>query len=330
LVQKEYFTMKKALITGITGQDGSYLAELLLSNGYQVYGLSRRNSMTENEGNRLTHIKDKITLFYGDMTDISSLHNTIVNTMPDEIYNLAAMSDVRISFVQPSYTTSVNASAVVNLLETVRLIKPDTKIYQAGSSEMFGNSMDADGYQRETTAMNPVSTYGCTKLFAHNICKSYRTSYNMFIVNGILFNHESPRRGTNFVTNKVVKEAVKIKKKLSNQLLLGTLDARRDWGHAEDYVNAIYSLMQLTTSGDYVCATGTTHSIKDLVKYVFGQLSLDWTQYIDHDEKLYRPNEIWDLKGDSTLLRNTIGWKPTYTFQSMLDEMIEHWEMQLK
>jgi GDPmannose 4,6-dehydratase len=190
--------------------------------------------------------------------------------------------------------------------------------------------MDADGYQRETTAMNPVSTYGCTKLFAHNICKSYRTSYNMFIVNGILFNHESPRRGTNFVTNKVVKEAVKIKKKLSNQLLLGTLDARRDWGHAEDYVNAIYSLMQLTTSGDYVCATGTTHSIKDLVKYVFGQLSLDWTQYIDHDEKLYRPNEIWDLKGDSTLLRNTIGWKPTYTFQSMLDEMIEHWEMQLK
>ena len=322
--------MKKALITGITGQDGSYLADLLLSKDYQVYGLSRRNSIAENESSRLDHIKDKITLFYGDMTDISSLHSTIVATMPDEIYNLAAMSDVRISFVQPSYTTSVNALGVVNLLETVRLIKPDTKIYQAGSSEMFGNSVDADGYQRETTAMIPVSTYGCTKLFAYNICKSYRTSYNMFIVNGILFNHESPRRGVNFVTNKVVKEAVKIKKGLSSKLLLGTLDARRDWGHSKDYVDAIHGLMQLPVSGDYVCATGVTHSVKDLVEYVFGHLDLDYTRYIGQDQKLYRPNEIWDLKGDSTLLRNAIGWQPNYTFESMLDEMITHWEMQIK
>lgn len=318
--------MKKALITGITGQDGSYLAELLLSKGYTVYGLARRNSITENENSRLEHLQDKITLYYGDMTDISSIHNAIVTSMPDEIYNLAAMSDVRISFIQPSYTTSVNALAVVNLLEATRLVKPDTKIYQAGSSEMFGNSIDTDGYQRETTTMDPVSTYGCTKLFAHNICKSYRTSYNMFIVNGILFNHESPRRGVNFVTNKVVKEAIKIKKGRSNKLLLGTLDARRDWGHSKDYVNAMWQMMQLSNSGDYVCATGVTHSVKELVEYVFGRLDLDWTNYVGRDEKLYRPNEIWDLKGDSTLLRNVVNWKPTYTFESMLDEMIEYWD----
>jgi GDPmannose 4,6-dehydratase len=329
MVREKYSTMKKALITGITGQDGSYLAELLLSQGYEVYGLSRRNSGCEIEGNRLTHIKDKIKLYYGDMTDISSIHNAIINIMPDEIYNLAAMSDVRISFVQPSYTTSVNALAVVNLLETIRLVKPDTKIYQAGSSEMFGNSIDSDGYQRETTLMDPVSTYGCTKLFAHNICKSYRLSYNMFIINGILFNHESPRRGLNFVTNKVVKEAVKIKKGLSDTLLLGTLDARRDWGHSKDYVNAMWSMMQLSNPDDYVCATGITHSIKDLVEYVFDQLELDYIKYIRHDEKLYRPNEIWDLKGDSTKLKNKINWKPTYTFNSMLNEMIKYWEVQL-
>ena len=322
--------MKKALITGITGQDGSYLAELLLSKGYQVYGLSRRNSAAENESLRLFSIKDKITLYYGDMTDISSIHNAIITSMPDEIYNLAAMSDVRISFIQPSYTTNVNALAVVNLLETVRLINPATKIYQAGSSEMFGNSMDADGYQRETTTMSPVSTYGCAKLFAYNICRSYRTSYNMFIVNGILFNHESPRRGINFVTNKVVMEAVKIKKGLSNKLLLGTLDSRRDWGHSKDYVNAMWAMMQLPVPSDYVCATSVTHSIRDLVEYVFGQLGLTWTDYVGRDEKLCRPNEIWDLKGDSTKLKNAIGWTPDYTFKSMLDEMIEHWEIQLK
>jgi GDPmannose 4,6-dehydratase len=195
---------------------------------------------------------------------------------------------------------------------------------------MFGNSMDADGYQRETTAMNPVSTYGCTKLFAHNICQSYRTSYNMFIANGILFNHESPRRGVNFVTNKVVREAIKIKKGKVDKLLLGTLDAKRDWGHSKDYVNAMWQMMQLPESGDYVCATGTTHSVKELVEYVFGQLGLDWTKYVVCDKTLYRPNEIWDLKGDSKLLRSKINWAPTYTFESMLTEMIDHWEIQLK
>jgi GDPmannose 4,6-dehydratase len=319
--------MKRALITGITGQDGSYLAELLLSKGYAVYGLARRNSVTENEGFRLHHVEKEIIWYYGDMTDISSIHNAIVSSQPDEIYNLAAMSDVRISFIQPAYTTSVNALAVVNLLETVRLFKPDTKVYQAGSSEMFGNSIDADGYQRETTPMIPVSTYGCTKLFSHNIGQSYRDSYGMFVTNGILFNHESPRRGINFVTNKVVREAVKIKKGISNSLALGTLDARRDWGHSKDYVDAMWQMMQMSVPSDYVCATGTTHSVRDLVEYVFGQLGLDYTQYIVINQQLLRPNEIWELKGDSSKLQQDAGWHPTYTFKSMLDEMINHWEL---
>jgi GDPmannose 4,6-dehydratase len=317
--------MKTALITGITGQDGSYLAELLLDKGYKVHGLARRNSITETETLRLAHIKDKITLHYGDMTDLSSIHSAIVSGQPDEIYNLAAMSDVRISFIQPSYTTSVNALAVVNLLETVRMVKPDTKIYQASSSEMFGNSMDSDGFQRESTSMNPVSTYGCTKLFAHNICQSYRKSYGMYVVNGILFNHESPRRGINFVTNKVASTAVKIKKGLTTELYLGTLDAARDWGHAKDYVMAMWSMMQMENSADYVCATGTMHSVKDLVEYVFTKLDLDWTQYIKLNQQLYRPNEIWALKGDSSNLRSLTNWRPTYTFETMLDEMIDYW-----
>ena len=322
--------MKKALITGITGQDGSYLAELLLSKGYAVYGLARRNSTTENEGHRLSHIKDKITLYYGDMTDISSIHNAIVACQPDEIYNLAAMSDVRISFIQPAYTTSINALAVVNLLETVRLIKPDTKIYQAGSSEMFGNSIDTDGYQRESTPMNPVSTYGCTKLFAHTICQSYRTSYNMFIANGILFNHESPRRGINFVTNKVVREAVKIKKGKSTSLVLGTLESKRDWGHSKDYVDVMWRMMQLPQSDDYVCASGQAHSVNALVEYVFGKLDLDPQKFVVNDKSLHRPNEIWELKGDSSKLKEATGWQPSYTFESMLDEMIAYWLEDLK
>jgi GDPmannose 4,6-dehydratase len=317
--------MKKALITGINGQDGSYLAEFLLEKGYEVFGTLKRNSVAENQTARLDKVYDKIKLFYADLTDLSSLISVIQKTQPDEIYNLAAQSHVRISFDQPIYTAQVTGVGTLNMLEAVRLIKPDAKVYQASSSEMFGNSIDFDGFQRETTAMYPVSPYGCAKVYSYNICRNYRNSYNMFISNGILFNHESPRRGTNFVTNKVVKEAVKIKLGLSKKLALGNLDATRDWGHAKDYVEAMWMILQLENPDDYVCATGISHSVKELCEYVFGKLELSYQDYVVMDEKFLRPEELNDLKGDPTKLKKHTGWEPTYTFETMLDEMIEYW-----
>ena len=317
--------MKKALITGINGQDGSYLAEFLLDKGYEVFGTLKRNSVAENQTARLDKVYDKIKLFYADLTDLSSLISVIQKTQPDEIYNLAAQSHVRISFDQPIYTAQVTGVGTLNMLEAVRLIKPDAKVYQASSSEMFGNSIDFDGFQRETTAMYPVSPYGCAKVYSYNICRNYRNSYNMFISNGILFNHESPRRGTNFVTNKVVKEAVKIKLGLSKKLALGNLDATRDWGHAKDYVEAMWMILQLENPDDYVCATGVSHSVKELCEYVFGKLELSYQDYVVMDEKFLRPEELNDLKGDPTKLKKHTGWEPTYTFETMLDEMIEYW-----
>ena len=317
--------MRKCLITGINGQDGSYLSEFLLSKGYEVHGTLKRNSMSENQTARLDSIFDKIVLHYADLTDLSSLVSVIQKVMPDEIYNLAAQSHVRISFDQPMYTANATGLGTLNLLEAVKLIKPDTKIYQASSSEMFGNSIDSDGYQRETTALNPVSPYGCAKVFSYNICRNYRNSYGMKIWNGILFNHESPRRGTNFVTNKVVKEAVKIKLGLSNELKLGNLDATRDWGHAKDYVEAMWLMLQEEIPDDYVCATGISHSVKELCDYTFSKLGLDYKKYVKQDQKHFRPEELNDLKGDSSKLRNNLGWQPKYNFESMIDEMIEHW-----
>lgn len=317
--------MKRALITGINGQDGSYLAEFLIDKGYEVFGTLKRNSVAENQTARLDSVYDKVKLFYADLTDLSSLISVIQKTQPDEIYNLAAQSHVRISFDQPIYTAQVTGIGTLNMLEAVRLIKPNAKIYQASSSEMFGNSIDSDGFQRETTPMNPVSPYGCAKVYSYNICRNYRNSYDMFISNGILFNHESPRRGTNFVTNKVVKEAVKIKFGLSNKLSLGNLDATRDWGHAKDYVEAMWMILQLESPNDYVCSTGTSHTVKELCEYVFNKLNLSYEDYVVIDEKFLRPEELNDLKGDSKKLKNHTGWEPTYTFESMLDEMIEYW-----
>ena len=317
--------MKKTLITGINGQDGSYLSEFLLNKNYEVHGTLKRNSVAENQTFRLDTIYNDVKLHYADMTDLSSLIRIIDHVKPDEIYNLAAQSHVKISFDQPIYTAQVTAIGTLNILEAVKLINPKIKIYQASSSEMFGNNIDFDGFQRETTPMNPVSPYGCSKVFSYNICRNYRNSYNMFISNGILFNHESPRRGTNFVTNKVVKEAVKIKFELSNSLVLGNLDATRDWGHAKDYVKAMWEILQLDSPDDFVCATGISHSVKDLVVYVFNKLELDWTKYIKQDEKFYRPEELNDLKGDSKKLRELTNWSPRYTFETMLDEMIEYW-----
>lgn len=318
--------MKKALITGINGQDGSYLAELLLEKDYEVWGTVKRNSVAENQTSRLDSIYKKIQLEYADLTDLASLVRVIAKVQPDELYNLAAQSHVRISFDQPLYTANATGIGTLNILEAVRLVSPNTKIYQASSSEMFGNNIDNDGFQRETTSMNPVSPYGCAKVFAYHISRNYRNSYNMFVSNGILFNHESPRRGTNFVTNKVCKEAVKIKLGLTNELKLGNLNATRDWGHAKDYVYAMWLILQQDKPDDFVCSTGISHSVMDLCDYVFSKLELDWNQYVKQDEKFLRPEELHDLKGDCSKLVKATGWEHEYTFESMLDEMIEYWK----
>ncbi len=315
----------KALITGINGQDGSYLAELLLERGYEVCGILKRNSVAENQTARLDNIFNDLKLEYADMLDMASLIRVLQLVKPDEVYNLAAQSHVRISFDQPIYTAKVVGLGMLNLLEAVRLTDKNIKVYQASSSEMFGNTFDEDGFQRETTPMHPVSPYGCAKVYAYNISCNYRNSYDMYISNGILFNHESPRRGTNFVTNKVVKQAVKIKYGLSDKLLLGNLNATRDWGHAKDYVRAMTMILEQTKPDDYVCATGISHSVKDLCKYTFSKLNLDYKDYVGVDKKFWRPEELVHLKGDSSKLKS-IGFEAEYTFETMLDEMINYWK----
>jgi GDPmannose 4,6-dehydratase len=256
---------------------------------------------------------------------MASLIRILSKVQPDEVYNLAAQSHVRISFDQPIYTANVTGVGTLNLLEAIRMVSPQSKIYQASSSEMFGNSIDSDGYQRETTPMNPVSPYGCAKVFSYNICRNYRNSYDMKIWNGILFNHESPRRGTNFVTNKVVKAAVRIKLGLQDKLHIGNLTATRDWGHAKDYVYAMWLMLQSDKPDDYVCSTGVSHSVKDLCEYVFNYLQLNYLDYIVVDEKHFRPEELEILKGDSSKLKKELDWNPIYTFETMLDEMLEYW-----
>ena len=317
--------MKKAIITGINGQDGSYLAEFLIDKGYEVIGTLKRNSVAENQTFRLDNIFSKIKLVYADITDLSSLVKLIKEIEPDEIYNLAAQSHVGISFDQPIYTANVTGVGTLNLLESIRLINPKIKFYQASSSEMFGNTIDSDGFQRETTQMNPVSPYGCAKVFSYNICRNYRNSYNMKIWNGILFNHESPRRGTNFVTNKVVQAAVKIKLNLQEKLILGNLNSYRDWGHAKDYVKAMWMMLQSDNPDDYVCSTGITHSVEELCDCVFLKLNMNYKDYVITDQKYTRPEELKVLKGDSSKIKNLLGWSPSYTFESMLDEMIDYW-----
>jgi len=315
---------KKAFITGIGGQDGSYLAEYLLDLGYEVHGIIRRNSTPEHQQSRLENVRGNLHVYYGDLLDQSSIEHLLDKIRPDEIYNIAAESHVRISYDIPQFTAQTNAVGVLNVLEAYRRACPKAKFYQASSSEMFGSAVDADGYQRETTPMNPVSPYGCTKVFGYNIVRNYRNAYKLHASNGILFNHESPRRGSNFVTNKVVKAAVAIKLGLEDKLELGNMDAYRDWGHSKDYIKAMHLIMQQDTPGDWVVATGETRSVRDMCEYVFTKLGLDYKEYVVQNEKFLRPEELPYLKGDSTKIRE-LGWKPEYTFESMMDEMIEHW-----
>ena len=321
--------MKKAFITGIAGQDGSYLAEYLLEMGYEVHGIIRRNSVPENQQSRLESIKENLHVSYGDLLDQSSIEHLLDKVQPDEIYNIAAQSHVRISYDIPQFTAQTNAVGVLNVLEAYRRSCPTAKFYQASSSEMFGSSVDADGYQRESTPMTPVSPYGCTKVFGYNIVRNYRNAYKLHASNGILFNHESPRRGSNFVTNKVVKSAVEIYLGHRKDLVLGNLDAYRDWGHSKDYVRAMHLILQQPQAGDWVVATGETRSVRDMCEYVFSKLNMDYKEHVTQDTKFLRPEELPYLKGDSSRIK-ALGWTPEYTFESMMDEMIEYWMHQLR
>jgi GDPmannose 4,6-dehydratase len=315
--------MKTAFITGIAGQDGSYLAEHLVEQGYRVTGIIRRNSTVEHQKNRIADLPVEVE--YGDLTDQSSLERALRLFQPDEIYNLAAQSHVRISSDIPQFTVQTNALGVVNILEAYKNVVPHARFYQASSSEMFGSSVDADGYQRETTPMHPVSPYGCSKVFAYNIVHHYRNAYRLHANNGILFNHESPRRGSNFVTNKVVKGAVEIKLGLAKKLELGNMDSYRDWGHSYDYVRAMHLILQQDQPNDYVVATGITRSVRDMCDYVFEKLDLNYQDYVVQNPKYLRPEELPYLRGDNTKITTELGWQPTYTFDQLMDEMIEHW-----
>jgi GDPmannose 4,6-dehydratase len=316
---------RKAFITGIAGQDGSYLSELLLEKGYEVYGIIRRNSVAENQQSRLNHIRNDISVEYGDLLDVGSLERLLGTIKPDEIYNIGAQSHVRISFDVPQFTVQTNALGVLNILEAYRYHCPNARFYQASSSEMFGRTVDEDGFQRETTKMEPTSPYGCAKVFGYNIVRHYRFAHNLFAVNGILFNHESPRRGSNFVTNKVVKAAVRIKLGLQKKLELGNMDAYRDWGHSKDYVRAMNMIMNHTEPDDFVVSTGITHSVRDMCDYVFGLLNLDYKDYVTQNPKFLRAEELKYLKGDCSKIKKVLGWQPEYTFETLMDDMVSHW-----
>jgi GDPmannose 4,6-dehydratase len=284
----------------------------------------RRNSTVEHQRDRIYGLP--IELEYGDLIDQGSIERALRLFKPDEIYNLGAQSHVRISSDIPHFTLQTNGTGVLNMLEAFRHITPSAKFYQASSSEMFGSAVDADGYQRETTPMHPVSPYGCAKVFGYNIVRHHRNAYNLFAANGILFNHESPRRGSNFVTNKVVKGAVEISLGLSDKLEMGNMDSYRDWGHSKDYVRAMHLILQQDKPKDYVVATGETRSVREMCEYVFGKLNLNYKDYVIQNPKFLRPEELPFLRGDSNKIRTELGWSPKYSFEDLMNEMITHWQ----
>ncbi|MER3401006.1 MAG: GDP-mannose 4,6-dehydratase [Thermoflexus sp.] len=311
---------KRALITGITGQDGSYLAEFLLEKGYEVIGMVRRTSTVNFE--RIRHIQDRITLVQGDLLDQSSLIDILREYRPQEVYNLAAQSFVPTSFKQPVLTGEFTALGVTRLLEAIRLVDPTTiRFYQASSSEMFGKVREVP--QNENTPFHPRSPYGVAKVYAHWITVNYRESYGMFAVSGICFNHESPRRGLEFVTRKITYTAARIKLGLAHELRLGNLEARRDWGYAPDYVRAMWLMLQQDEPEDYVIATGETHSVREFVELAFDYLGLDWRKYVVVDPALYRPADVDLLVGDATKARTKLGWAPSVTFEQLVKIMVD-------
>jgi GDPmannose 4,6-dehydratase len=310
---------KRALVTGITGQDGSYLAELLLEKGYEVYGTVRRSSAPNLW--RIQHILDRVSLRPADLLDQLSLLRVIDDVRPTEIYNLAAMSFVPASWDQPLLTGEFNAQGVTRLLDAVRQVDTSIRIYQASSSEMFGKVREMP--QSETTPFYPRSPYGVSKVFAHYITVNYRESYNLFAVSGMLFNHESPRRGLEFVTRKVSDGVARIKLGLADRLAIGNLDAQRDWGFAGDYVRAMWMMLQRATPEDYVIATGVSHSVRDLVQTAFSHVGLDWEKYVQIDQALLRPAEVEHLLGDPSKARADLGWKPTVDFKQLVEMMVD-------
>jgi GDPmannose 4,6-dehydratase len=317
---------KKALITGITGQDGSYLAEFLLEQGYEVFGLVRRTSTVKYE--RIQHIQDDITLLQGDMSDQTSLTSAIQASQPDEIYNLAAQSFVQTSWGQPVFTGDVTALGVTRLLDAIRTVNPKIRFYQASSSEMFGKVQEVP--QKETTPFYPRSPYGVAKVYGHWITVNYRESYDMYACSGILFNHESPRRGLEFVTRKVTHHAAKIKLGLAKEVRLGNLDARRDWGFAGDYVRAMWLMLQQDTPDDYVISTNETHTVQRLVEIAFDAVGLDWKNHVVLDERFMRPAEVDLLIGDPSKAGEKLGWEPKVTFEELIQMMVESDLKQLK
>jgi len=317
--------MKKAVVTGITGQDGSYLTELLLKKGYEVYGIIRRSSSFHT--GRIDHLykdpheKPKLKLIYGDLTDGSDLSTAINNICPDEVYNLGAQSHVRVSFDMPIYTADVDALGTLRLLEAVRTMKNPARFYQASSSEMYGKVLETP--QTEKTPFYPRSPYGCSKVYSFWQVINYREAYDMFACNGILFNHESPRRGETFVTRKITRAATRIKLGLQNKLYLGNLDAKRDWGFAGDYVEAMWLMLQQDAPDDYVIATGQSHSVREFLDEVFGGLGLDWNEYVEIDPRYFRPAEVDFLLGDSSKARKELNWEPKVTFKELARMMTE-------
>jgi len=317
---------KRALITGITGQDGSFLTELLLEKGYEVYGVIRRSSSFNTD--RIDHLYQdpheegtRLRLVYGDLNDSSSLNTVIRQIRPDEIYNLGAQSHVRVSFDVPEYTGEVTGIGTVRLLEAIREAGINPKFYQASSSELYGKVVETP--QRETTPFYPRSPYACAKAYAYWITVNYRESYGMFACNGILFNHESERRGETFVSRKITRAATRIKLGLQQKLYMGNIDARRDWGHARDYVEAMWLMMQAEEPDDYVVATGETHSVREFLEEAFGRLDLDWEQYVEIDPRYFRPAEVDLLLGDPTKARTVLGWEPKVSFKELVRIMVD-------
>ena len=310
---------RRGLITGITGQDGSYLAELLLEKGYEVHGLVRRSSSFNTW--RIDHIRERLVLHYGDLVDQNSLMRALEAVQPEEVYNLASQSHVKVSFEMPEYTTDVTAIGVLRLLDAVRDLSLPTRVYQAGSSEMFGLVQETP--QTERTPFHPRSPYAVSKVYGHWMAVNYRESYSLYVSNGILFNHESPRRGENFVTRKITMGVAAIKQGRARELRLGNLEARRDWGYARDYVDAMWRILQRERPDDYVIATGETHSVREFCEEAFAYVGLDWRDFVKVDSKYFRPAEVDVLLGDASKARRELGWQPRVTFKELVRLMVE-------